>query len=104
MNLDSSEDGTCTETVQPYVRIGNTPVNDLALEVAREVTRAQTMFPVITGPHEGLGIVREEYVEFEQEVFRFNLNKGRDTRPKMREELIQLAAMCLRTIHDVIDK
>jgi len=29
--------------------------------------------------------------------------KGRDTRPQMREELIQLAAMAIRAISDVID-
>jgi formiminotetrahydrofolate cyclodeaminase len=38
------------------------------------------------------------------EVKAYNLPKGRDTRPKMREELIQLAAMAVRAITDVIDK
>jgi hypothetical protein len=100
-----------TETVQatgdfdsPVTMIEDTPVNSLALEVAKELHRATTLFGSITNPHEGLGIIREEYIEFENEVFRYNPNKNRDTRPKMREELIQLAAMCLRTIHDVIDQ
>jgi len=76
----------------------------LALEVAKEVLRARSMFPKIYSPHEGLGIIREEYLEFEGEVWKYNPNKGRDTRPQMRTELIQLAAMALRTIMDVIDK
>ena len=76
----------------------------LSEEVAKEVMRAQLLFQPIYSPHEALGIIREEYAEFEQEVYRYNLNKGRDTRPAMRAELIQLAAMALRTIHDVIDR
>jgi hypothetical protein len=86
---------TCTDSVQAYV---------LAGEVACEFIRASSMFPPIHSPHEGLAVIEEEFEEFKQEVWKFNLNKGRDTRPNMRTELIQLAAMCLRTIHDTIDK
>jgi hypothetical protein len=75
----------------------------LAFEVAVEVERAQSLFAPINGPHEGYGVIKEEFDEFWDEVKRYNLNKNRDTRPQMRLELIQLAAMCLRTIHDVID-
>lgn len=76
----------------------------LALEVAQEILRARSMFPAIASPHEGLAIIREEYLEFEAEVWKHNLFKNRDTRPQMRTELIQLAAMALRTILDTIDK
>ena len=38
------------------------------------------------------------------QVKRYNPNKpGRDTRPRQREELIQLAAMAIRAIYDTID-
>jgi len=80
------------------------PELKLAIEVSKEVGRAKAMFPPIYSPHEGLGIIREEYLEFEGEVWKYNPNKNRDTRPAMRTELIQLAAMCLRTIMDTIDK
>lgn len=73
----------------------------VSAEVYNEATRAKTLFPDIANPHEALGIIREEYVEFEQEVYRFNLRKGRDSRPEMRAELIQLAAMCIRAIADL---
>lgn len=74
--------------------------SSLGREVVFEVKRAMGMFPSIHSPHEGLGVIREEYIEFEAEVFKFNLTKGRDTRPEMRKELIQLAAMAIRTILD----
>lgn len=76
----------------------------LASEVAEELRRAQLLFPAQHSVHEALGVIREEYAEFEQEVYKFNLAKGYDTRPAMRKELIQLAAMALRAVHDVIDK
>ena len=88
----------------PMTLCDDTPQRALAEEVARELTRAQSLFPPIHSPHEGLAVIEEEWEEFKQEVWAFNLNKGRDTRSKMRAELIQLAAMCLRTIHDCIDK
>jgi hypothetical protein len=43
----------------------------------------------------------EEFIEFCGEVFKFNLAKGRDTRPAMRKELIQLAAMCVKAVHQL---
>ena len=69
-------------------------------EVSDEVKRARSLFGTFHNPHEALGVIREEYIEFETEVFKFNLGKGRDTRPEMRKELIQLAAMAIRTIMD----
>lgn len=85
-------------------RIEQGRAQQLALEVADEVARARSMFPAIYSPHEGLAIIREEYLEFEDEVWQHNLFKKRDHRPQMRTELIQLAAMALRTILDTIDK
>ena len=99
-----------SETVQKtdgLLEPGTWPVSPeikLAYEVAKEMTRARSMFPAIYSPHEGLGVIREEYLEFEGEVWKYNPFKNRDTRPAMRTELIQLAAMALRTIMDVIDK
>ena len=84
-----------TSVADPY-----SPTETLALQIAKEVERARSMFPSIHNMHEGLGVIREEYIEFEKEVFAFNLRKGRDTRAKARTELIQLAAMAIRTIMD----
>jgi len=78
-------------------------IQNIVNEVEREVLRATTMYDTINSPHEADSVIREEYEEFWDEVKAFNMRKGRDTRPKMREELIQLAAMAVRAITDVID-
>ena len=71
-------------------------------EVMTELARARSLFKPIYSPHEAVGVIREEYLEWEAEVFKFNLARGRDTRPEMRKELIQLATMALRTILDAL--
>jgi len=98
-NVQKTDEGLLEPGTWPV-----TPETKLAYEVAKEVGRARSMFPPIYSPHEGLGVIREEYLEFEGEVWKYNPFKNRDTRPAMRTELIQLAAMALRTIMDVIDK
>jgi hypothetical protein len=80
-----------------------TPEQILMNEVSTELARARSLFKPIYSPHEALGIIREEYIEFEQEVFKFNLAKGRDTRPAMRTELVQLATMALRSVLDALE-
>lgn len=86
-------------------------IYSLAREVAMEVDRAETLHPTVNHgvpcgssptntPHGGYAVILEELEEFWEEVKMFNLPKGRDTRSKMREELIHVAAMCLRTIRD----
>ena len=80
-----------------------TQEQELTKEVETELARARSLFKPIHSPHEALGVVREEYIEFEKEVFEFNLGKGRDTRPAMRKELIQLATMALRAVLDALE-
>lgn len=79
-------------------------IQSVAHEVAAEVERAAELFAPMRGPHEALGTIMEEFDEFKDEVYAFNLGKGRDTRPAMRTELIQLAAMAIRAVVDVIDE
>lgn len=80
-------------------------VNLLFNEVKEEVFRAGTLFPPMNSPHEAAFVIEEEWEEYRQEVFKHNASKpDRDTRPRQREELIQLAAMCMRAILDTIDK
>jgi hypothetical protein len=69
------------------------------LAVATELGRARSAWPTpIRGPSEALGVIREEYVEFEQEVFG---KEGKRNIPALLEELIQIAAMCARTAEDL---
>ena len=80
-------------------------VNMLFNEVKDEVFRAGALFPAMNSPHEAMAVILEEYTEYQLEVFKHNTSKpDRDTRPRQREELIQLAAMCMRAILDTIDK
>ena len=72
-------------------------------EIRSEVTRATNMYLPMNSSHEAYAVIKEEFDEFWDEVKAYNLLKGRDTRPRMREELIQLAAMAVRAVTDVID-
>ena len=78
-------------------------IRNIVAEVTHEVLRATKMFKPMNSPHEASAVILEEYDEFWDEVKAFNLRKGRDNRPRMREELIQLAAMAVRAITDTID-
>src|SRR6266436_6423626 len=91
-------------TMNPMIPIGVTPeVFAIAIEIGREVSRAVTMFKAMNSPHEAEAVIREEFEEYWEEVKRHNTFKNRDTRPRQREELIQLAAMAVRAIYDTID-
>lgn len=78
-------------------------IRSIAGEVLDEVMRATSMYQPLNSPHEAHSVIQEEFEEFWDEVKAYNLRKGRDTRPRMREELIQLAAMAIRAVTDVID-
>ncbi len=66
--------------------------------IEREHSKAVMRFGKFHSAHEGLGIIREEYLELEKEIFKkqseYNLNQ-------MRQEAIQLGAMALRFIIDI---
>jgi len=71
-----------------------------------EIERARGLFPIDDcpkgyRPHLYLGVIEEEFEEFKKEVFAFNLKKNRDTRPAMKAELLQLAAMAMRAYLEI---
>ena len=72
-------------------------------EVYAEVFRAVNLHDPMNSPHEAHSVLLEEVDEYWDEVKAFNPRKGRDTRPRQREELIQVAAMAVRAILDTID-
>ena len=78
-------------------------VSKIVTEVHREVLRAMNFHDGMNSPHEAYAVILEELDEYWDEVRAFNPRKGRDTRPKQRAELIQLAAMAIRAISDTID-
>ena len=82
----------------------NKTVQEVAEEIVAEASRASALFPPMNSPHEAAAVIREEFDEYWDEVKKHNTSKSdRDTRPRQREELIQLAAMCIRAITDTID-
>ncbi len=66
--------------------------------VSLELDRATNMYPKFTSIHEGWGIIREEYLELEDEIRK---TPNDHTTEKMRREAIHLGAMALRFIMDV---
>ena len=82
----------------------NKTVQKVAEEIVAEASRASALFPPMNSPHEAAAVIREEFDEYWDDVKKHNTSKpDRDTRPRQREELIQLAAMCIRAITDTID-
>lgn len=64
--------------------------------VIDELGRARMLHLPIISIHEALGVIREEYCEFEACVF-VPIPDPAD----LLVELLQLAAMCVRTIEDL---
>ena len=62
--------------------------------VLTELKRATKKFGAFNSPHEGISIIREEYMELEHEVY------WGENSDFMAAEAIQLAAMALRFLHD----
>ncbi len=68
--------------------------------VLAAVAEARARHPQpFTDMHHALGILREEYHELEMEIF-----KRRPREAALQEELLQIAAVCLRAIEDVTFK
>ena len=66
--------------------------------ISQEYDRAVTKFGAFHNAHEGWGVLREEYLELEDEIRKKQVNYDL---PAMRKEAVQLGAMALRFIIDV---
>jgi hypothetical protein len=67
-------------------------------EIAAELARARTGHAPLNSAHEAYAVILEELDEFKAEVWK--KTRERDW-AAMRAELIQLAAMAIRTIEDL---
>ena len=77
-------------------------VLDALMKAHEEVTRAQTLWPrPLSCAHEGISVIREEFEELWDEV---KLNQEKRDLEKMRKEAVQVAAMAIRFIVEVIDE
>jgi hypothetical protein len=69
-------------------------MSDAVTVVGEELQVAQRRFPPFASAHEGLAVVREEYLEFERAVFH-------GTGDEAWREAIHLAAMAARYVADI---
>lgn len=77
------------------------PLIDLLQEIGDEVARAESLHAPINSAHEGYSVILEELDEFWEQV---RMKRAARDPEKMRRELIETAAMCVRTIRDVVDR
>jgi len=69
-------------------------LRDSLEEVRYEVERAKVLFPsMFINQHEAIAVIREEYLELEQECFK---NQKKYDLEAQRKEAKQLAAMAIR--------
>lgn len=74
-------------------------LNHVLYDIEKEVSRAQQLHKPLNSAHEAYSVILEEVDEFWDEVKK---KRSKRDKTKMREELIQIAAMACRTILDVI--
>lgn len=78
----------------------DTYLEEICDQVMAEVARAMQTYPPMNSPHEGHSVLLEEMKELEVWVFR---KPGARDPEEMRKEAIQLAAMAVRFIIDIVD-
>lgn len=77
------------------------PISDYTIildAVGEEVNRARRLHLPINSAHEGYAVILEELDEFKAEVWK---KQSQRDRAAMLTELIQCAAMCIRTAVDI---
>lgn len=75
-------------------------IRELCDAVSNEVLRAEGMHKPINSLHEGYAVIQEELDEFWDEVRK----KSKDRhQADWITELVQTAAMCVRTIHNIVE-
>ena len=72
--------------------------DELAVDIDIELSRAKEKFNSFNSFHEGYAIIKEELEEYWEEVKAW---PKAHNHKKMKKELIQTAAMCIRTIQDM---
>ena len=76
-------------------------IKSILNQIENECKTAAEQYPEFHSAHEGYGVLTEEYRELETEIFKRSSKRDLTL---MRKEAIQVAAMAVRLIHDVIDK
>lgn len=77
---------------EPYIQPATASVLD-------ELKKARAKHKAMTSPHEGISVIHEEFEELWDHV---KADTGKT--PEARHEAVQLAAMAIRYIEDVVDQ
>lgn len=75
-------------------------LNDVLFEIGKEVSSAEAKWPPMNSAHEAYAVLLEEVHELWDHV---RTNQKRRDQEAMRSEAIQVAAMAVRFVRDVID-
>lgn len=79
---------------------GQSPLSDVLRLVRDEVESATSKWPPMNSAHEGYGVMLEEFDELWNHV---KTNQKKRDLEAMRAEAIQVAAMAVRFVLDVVD-
>jgi hypothetical protein len=82
------------ESAQRAAGVSLVVLDRILASVREEFLRASAMHSKMHSLHEAKGVIEEEFDEFWEDV-------RRDDVPAARKELVQLAAMAVRALHDV---
>jgi hypothetical protein len=74
------------------------PSSKISLEIDREIKRAVAKHGPLRSAHEAFGVLLEEVDEFWEEVRKRTRQRNKRN---TRKELIQIAAIAIRTIQDL---
>lgn len=77
-------------------------VNDLKAIglIITEYDNASHKFKSFASTHEGIAVIREEYLELEANVFQYNAPYSPSVKEEIKKEAVQLGAMALRFLID----
>lgn len=84
-----------------FNRTGFESTEDVLKDIKEAVREADDNFPTYNSQHEALGVLREEYLELEAEIFKKQADRNFHLTKK---EARQLAACCVRLIRDCCDE
>ena len=70
-------------------------------EIIEECIQASGHYPAFNSAHEGYAIILEELEELKAEVFK---KQSKRDMKQMRKEAIQVGAMALRFVNDIVPK
>ena len=72
-------------------------IKEALIKIEIELSDATKKYGRFSSTHEALGVIREEYLELEKEIFK---NPTQYDWEKMKHEVIQLGAMAVRFLVD----